>query len=360
MILSVSDDKFLSLVDKSAIRLPRRWSGNNFSDTLKGLFNQYKKLCDPFFDEDEKMNIHEICGGILESVDQYFSGHLDLSYNEFRKVMKTLLEYPLREYQKTDWTGGKFRDLLNLYRVRCFENNTELRRSDIFHTPFSLRSKVPSCRYSIAGFPSLYLGTCLRLCVDETPHSNDRMIASRFVINRDYRTNGGKSIKVIELAIKPQDFSKYKKEDDNSSTARRDARNFDEIDLNDSKVRKCYLYWYPLIAACSFIRTNKSDPFAAEYVVPQMLMQWLRSQYSRGELYGIRYFSCASLRASEMGFNYVFPTSGKKYGHRVDYCADLVKTFKLCVPCHLIDFSSVEECEKYLLNNRITDFITGK
>ncbi len=45
-------------------------------------------------------------------------------------------------------------------------------------------------------------------------------------------------------------------------------------------------------------------------------MQWVRSEIDQSgygdynQLIGIRYFSCASVRASDIGFNYVFPTSG--------------------------------------------------
>ena len=36
-----------------------------------------------------------------------------------------------------------------------------------------------------------------------------------------------------------------------------------------------YLCWYPVIAACSFVRAD-SEGFHDEYVIPQLLMQWLR------------------------------------------------------------------------------------
>ncbi len=118
-------------------------------------------------------------------------------------------------------------------------------------------------------------------------------------------------------------------------------RIFDEIDLRDNAIRTAYLLWYPLIAACSFIRTNKSHPFAAEYIVPQLLMQWVRIEMTKkryndydqyDQLIGIRYFSCASERASDMGFNYVFPVGGEQISTQFPYCPILSRAFRLTKP----------------------------
>ena len=52
------------------------------------------------------------------------------------------------------------------------------------------------------------------------------------------------------------------------------------IDLLQSKtVKKAYLLWYPLIAACSFIRANKQDPFAPEPLRRRAPMLFLLPKY---------------------------------------------------------------------------------
>lgn len=180
----------------------------------------------------------------------------------------------------------------------------------MFHTPYNLRSKVSTSRYSIAGFPSLYLGTSLELCCEEigfNPYENFAL-ASKFKLERHYSTSRI-DICVVELAVKPQDFL-YVYENNETH-----GRFIKSHMLDETKVRESYLLWYSLIAACSFIRVNKNDPFAAEYIIPQLLIQWVcqkmcSSKTDDGELMGIRYFSCASERVSDMGFNYVFPSSG--------------------------------------------------
>ena len=258
----------------------------------------------------------------------------------------------------------------------------------MFHAPYNLRSKVATCRYSIAGYPSLYIGTSLELCCEEI-HVNpeyDRVLASMFKLERSIE-HSNTNIRVIELGIKPQDFLEN---DDirNESKRRRIDRNL----LHGSLVRTAYLLWYPLIAACSFIRTNKNDPFAAEYIIPQLLMQWVRAEmiqdgksdcgdcsdccndYYIGceehkrkrtkrrckrfdQLTGIRYFSCASQRASDLGFNYVFPTSGEPISESVQYCRILSKAFKLTVPQYLHDFDNIQLCERALRTDNDLDLI---
>lgn len=131
----------------------------------------------------------------------------------------------------------------------------------------------------------------------------------------------------------------------------------------DSDIRSAYLLWYPLIASCSYIRIDKSDPFAAEYIIPQLLMQWVRNEIGskkggkRDQLVGIRYFSCASVRASEMGFNYVFPTSGKQKSAELPYCSVLLKAFRLTSPVYINEYDDLYTCERKLIQSNDLDFI---
>ena len=102
---------------------------------------------------------------------------------------------------------------------------------------------------------------------------------------------------------------------------------------------------------CIYIRTNKNDPFAAEYIIPQLLMQWVRNEIgtNKGDEYdqlvGIRYFSCASVKASEMGFNYVFPTSGQQKSAELPYCSVLAKAFRLTNPVYIHEYDDIRTCE---------------
>lgn len=278
---------------------------------------------------------------------------------ELETAMRVLVKTPLKIYQKSifeqfdDTEDPIFNDNLALYRLVCVDDYAPYGRARVFHTPYTLRSKVSTSRYSIAGYPSLYLGTSLQLCAEEINYNPHRSLAlaSRYKIERCIEYNNTE-IDVIELAVKPQDFLGIER---NRESNQKIQRIISETLLNNPSVRNAYLVWYPIIAACSYIRTNKKDPFAAEYIVPQLLMQWVRReiQYSDNPEYdrliGIRYFSCASKRASDMGFNYVFPASGKQHSGQYPYCPVLMKAFRLTSPKYVHESGRVEDCGMELL-----------
>lgn len=392
MILDISDAEFKKLFNDTELFLPKVWDGSDFNKALKALFEHYLERVDEFFhkhigqSEDEQYHaaIKEACDSIRASVKAYLDGFPARAFERLFAAMKVLMETPLKIYYKSSMREGiDIEDNLCLFRAACVNDIKPYDRSRMFHAPYNLRSKVPTCRYSIAGYPSLYLGTSLELCCEEI-HVNpvyDRVLASMFKLERSIEQSNT-NIKVIELGIKPQDFL----ENDNIRNERKQRR-IDHYLLHGNSVRTAYLLWYPLIAACSFIRTNKNDPFAAEYIIPQLLMQWVRAEMSQvgksdrsdcleccnghytgceehkrkrtksrcksyHQLIGIRYFSCASKRASDMGFNYVFPTSGEPISGSMQYCRVLSKAFMLTVPQYIHDFDNISMCEQRLKADR--------
>lgn len=356
MIINIASEEFLNIVSNTMLDLPRRWDGNNFFNTLSLLFTSYQEiLLANGVNQKDIDEVKTICDGILESIRHYYNGSPIDAFEEISKVMDKLMEDPLKIYQKT-WTEPFYgNDPLFLFRIRNVQNNTIYNRKDIFHTPYNLRAKVSTCRYSISGFPCLYLGTSIELCCEEAKIRNpsDLTIASVFKIDRDMNANENTQIDVLELAIKPQDFlnTNYVGITPSQFDNPYSRRVFDEINLRAPEIMGKYLYWYPIIAACSYIRINKEEPFASEYIVPQLLMQWTRKQFKDNNLLGIRYFSCASEIASELGFNYVFPVSGQAYALNNNYCKVLSSSFLLTEPVYLNEYDSVEECERHLMNS---------
>ena len=309
-------------------------------------------------------SINLICCLLLKAVDHYLNGFPSKAYSSLEQVMDLLMDKPLKIYQKSVmeqfvphgcYING---DDLKLFRVVSVEDNKPYPRERVFHTPYNLRSKVSTSRYSIAGYPSLYLGTTLALCCEEihmNPHQNFTL-ASMFELERTLEYTNT-NIRIIELGVKPQDFLSIN--NDNENNERRIPNSL----LKDNAVRSAYLLWYPLIASCSYIRTNKNDPFAAEYIIPQLLMQWVRNEIGSNkdneydQLVGIRYFSCASVKASNMGFNYVFPTSGKQKSAELPYCSVLSKSFRLTNPVYIHEYDNLRTCEWWLKKQNDFDFI---
>ena len=131
-----------------------------------------------------------------------------------------------------------------------------------------------------------------------------------------------------------------------------------ELCYNDEEIAK-YIKWYPLISACSYIRSMRDDPYSAEYIIPQLFIQWVRSE-DENAVVGIKYFSCASKYASTLGNNYVFPTMGTTYNVRkniTDYCARLSHRFKLTSPVFIMEYKSVNDCVEAINNDNNLDYI---
>ena len=371
MVLNISDEKFKSIFSNGKFYLPIRWDNNDFVKTLKNLFEEYLKvICqehglnvswgnysDITINDD---TIRQVCDLLVLVVEKYLNGFPADAFKSFGELMRLLEQKPLKTYSKSiteHFDGSNYHDPLDLFRITCVNENAPYDRSRVFHTPYCLRSKVSTSRYSIAGFPSLYLGTSLELCREEVhynPHEQFAL-ASRFQLERNFESNNI-DIKVIELAIKPQDFFAERSRIDINRKTRIVPENILEL----KSVREAYLMWYPLIAACSFIRVNKKDPFAVEYIIPQLLMQWVRSEIgtpkkSYKRLVGIRYFSCASVSASDLGFNYVFPASGKR--SKKSFCPILSGAFKLTKPYYLHEYPDIRFCEQALQSDHNLDYI---
>lgn len=325
---------FHSFVGNELFHLPLKRKKEDFYQDLHNLFDGYRTTLKEILIDEEMIEMKKLCDGILESLKQYHNGLPHKAYGSFEKLMRILEKRgnQLVVFQKSSRDSlFDFDDPLRLYRVRKLteEGTTTYERKDIFHTPFSLREKISTCRYSISGYPCLYLGTSLELCAKEIENDSEGLeIASRFKMNRNINANGNVNIRVLNLGIKPQDFH-FKH---NDVYLRGNS-------INDSFQRK-YLLWYPLIAACSFMSKNKKNPYSPEYVIPQLLMQWARGRYANSsrhsELIGIRYFSCASVASSELGFNYVFPVSGQTEGDPdAEHCYVLRNAFLLTQPIRM-------------------------
>ncbi|NLB17374.1 MAG: hypothetical protein GX825_01240 [Syntrophomonadaceae bacterium] len=149
-----------------------------------------------------------------------------------------------------------------LFRGRVADN-AEFLEKELLHIPFSLRNKVTNQRYSLSGFPCLYLGASVYACWLEL----DKPTFDRLNIIRFQAVRG---MKYIDLSLMPfnclymakmierkEQWLEYKEKESNIV----------------SLCEKC-LYTMPLIMACSIINEKRAnhDSFRSEYVIPQLFM----------------------------------------------------------------------------------------
>src|SRR5690606_27062195 len=134
--------------------------------------------------------------------------------------------------------------------------NYPYQKKEMFHIPFELRNKVSTQRFSIPGFPSLYLGRTIYICWEELNRpSIDKIQAIRY-----------KNIKPLKLL--------------DLTPPIKDCEDIDELYR--------FFMTFPLIMCCSVKVKDTSDTFKPEYIIPQLLLQWIRNNDS---LDGIQYKS---------------------------------------------------------------------
>lgn len=147
------------------------------------------------------------------------------------------------------------------YRARKPEMGKKYIREELYHVPFQKRGFVGNDRFSINGFPCLYLGNTLK-CVDaETPPS---------------------AIKAVSCFKTMQDLDVY------------DFTFFSSKDKLDNTRVINNLLSYPFKIAASIPfkmedKVEKGDKYIPEYVIPQLLLHWtirnIKGKKPKGILY---------------------------------------------------------------------------
>lgn len=196
---------------------------------------------------------------IKKALKFYLDGHISDAYSTLFKVLE---DHNGRNSIFTiAFLPGKI-----FYRLTPLQNVEEnFDRDRVFHIPFNLRRIIKAQRFSIAGYPTLYLGEDAYVCLKELGYSfnnknNIRYVGSAFVNN--------KPINIVQILRVEDFYEKYF-----ISPFKRD-------DLFN------YLSSFPLIIACSYKVSDSSDTFKPEYIIPQMLMSYIRQ---RSNIDGVMY-----------------------------------------------------------------------
>lgn len=217
----------------------------------------------------------------------------------------------------------------NYYRIRRQETHSfPLERKEMFHIPFSKNYLVGTERYSMPGHPCLYLASQPELAWYECGKPSKFSIA-KFCIPQE-KENCLKFIDFSEklMPLKHSFYCWFHNENDRQAV---------------QKYLLKYICTYPLRAACSVVVEHHGAKFIEEYILPQMLLQWVRNDE---DFDGIRYESCSDSDdvKSFGGHNIVLVT--KKYDSD-GYDVKLRDCIKVGMP-EVYDLTSLE-CDKHLL-----------
>lgn len=303
----ISNDVFKIPIKKGKVSIVRRIDKkfDVYIELLKQFKNRNKFTATI---KDQISNIENLCNKLLQAQKKYLQGSPYKAYSAFSDGMSNLeafLCFRIRERMK-------YPEYINLFRIRSSKSKY-LSQRDIFHIPFEKRGKIRNQRFSINGFPCLYLGSSIYSCWEDLNRPDfENLFISKFKLLT-------KRPKILDLT-----FSIHEAERIIASKKKDDM--YYEWSLYNI-IEKIILF--PLIISCSIINKESTAIFKEEYVIPQILLEWVRSA---NKINAIEYFSLSlpdyNLDHS-LYTNYVFPAKQQKLG---GHCSFLSSIFELTDP----------------------------
>ena len=312
--------KFNNILENEVFEIPKNYNKNiSFRDLLKKNYEEYinilKKIEPKLIQVKNfktKTNIdkiiekqQEFINGLLETIDLYYEGKPASAYFKFEEIIEKR-----KKGFRTMLSIDEFDINQNFYRIRTSQENFPFNNYQMFHISFESRGKVSTQRYSIPGFPSLYISKTLYVAWEELKRPNVNDFQAIRLTNKS-------KIKFLDLTSQKINIS------------------IDEITSSNYK----YVMTFPLILACSIRVKNYNDIFKPEYIIPQILLQWIREN---DEIDAIKY-SSTHIKNNEKKlegdlYNLVLPVRENK---DKGLCTSLTNKFEITetISKQLIDFT---------------------
>lgn len=236
-----------------------------------------------------KDEIKSLSSAICEAVKKIYEGQPAQAFN--------ILQYKSSSFDKHILlhTEGH-----SYYRMRVVDKDKRnINHKEMFHIPYNLRNIVSTQRYSMPGYPCLYLSEHSYGCWEELGRPNlDSCMVSRL--------ENQKALEVWDLRL-PK-LSSWET-----------AENI-----------RAYLQSFPLVIACMYKVENPNGSFKPEYAIPQLLLELV---HNHTDIVGITYTSVyknRDFKFPDVVFNnFVIPV---KDTTTADYCPKLCSFFKITNP----------------------------
>ncbi len=287
---------------------------------VKTILNEYKSIIENinsglFFDtlNKYKLIIFDLCDAIFETIKLYHQGLVCKAYGIFTDAINKIDR--ITHYANSSEIDTRF-----FFRARK-GNNVQYTLEEMFHVPFDKRNYASSQRFSIPGFPCLYLSDTIYGCWEELnrPPINNLMV-SRFEITEA-------NLKLLDISITANYLSLL-------IEAQKLEGCINETNDNlRNQVLNYFVLWSVTMVCSLKVEDIKAD-FKPEYIIPQFLLQWV---IETNKVNGIKYLSIGSnIHFDRIIFNpvgyvsYAIPVKDtiKKKG----YCDFLKKNFRHTEP----------------------------
>lgn len=238
--------------------------------------------------------------------------------------------------------GRQFFRVRQVYeKTNSIKNNAD----ELFHIPLNKKAYTNSERFSLPGFPSLYLSTALPLAWQECGYPQ-KYYYSEFKYEKMAEENRNYEEELKFLALySPREINMWGI-----------AIEKNKFDLWINVIVRC-LVLYPLVLACSFVNHEGKVSYKQEYIIPQILMQWV--QRNNSIVQGISYFTCLDIEMmpnAYCAYNLAIPVMGpydeKQYSKRLrdEFTWSMPQYFEI----PLLDFNQ-NKMDKKLLYDYIEE-----
>jgi hypothetical protein len=266
--------------------------------------------------------IDNIVRDLIKSYDYFLTGRISECYN---KVFELIFS---NSYSSNIFCSYQVEKETFLFRMRSKDDEYLFLKEELFHVPFQERQKTTNQRFSLTGYPCLYLGRSIYVCWEE--------------LNRPKFDNanisGIKNIRPLELL---------------------DLRMPTEIKETVD------FYRIPLIIASSVNVKNPDLPFKPEYVISQALLHAIivhnNSSLSPRNFNGIIYYSSKVSSSQRLFYdlelfeNIVVPTvnntidrTAEKMYHN-GFCPILCNTFQISNPVSLNTYQNSKDLKSIII-----------
>ena len=282
-----------------------------FSEMLEK--NKFRGFSDNFYESLAKTlpEIKDSFEQLTQIIDYYDNADLASAQKAFDVMMERLKEFLF--ISDIYWPNTK----QTFFRVRESPKEKLKEPKDLFHIPYKKRHLVGNERYSLAGHPCLYLSTALPIAWQECGYPHAYYYSEFQFQESEEKEEEWRFITFLSPSEVAQKWFV--------------AMNPPE-DVYLAKAKSCFLT-YPLVFACSIVNPNGNSAFKPEYVIPQMLTQWVYRQYDFVK--GIKYFPCYESEKIPCysGYNVVLPV--KNIDLRRGLSKDLVAKFRGSKPIYI-------------------------
>jgi hypothetical protein len=250
--------------------------------------------------------------GILKTIDLYYQGEPSSAYNQ---LCKTMDDSGIRRFLDK---GKAFERGTNFFRIRMMPGNYPLEKKQLFHIPFQERGLVNTQRYSIPGLPSLYVANSIYVAWEE-------MGRPGFENNQAVRLHSNESFNYLDLTT--DHYNAYHLQKDNIS--------------QEQMLFKAFAW--PLVAACSVKVKDRKAAFKPEYIISQLLLQWINKTHLHGIKYSSTHIDQQHNTHKGTFFNVVIPV--RTYHLDNGYCPELINMFlsTQVFPMQLGQFNSTND-----------------